>query len=87
VKVIALTREIDGTNAADVNLSLRTQNCAAGGTTLSSDISRDYKSMVKYGNLAGGQQLCVQLTGAHVPAGISRLVQVVVYYSGDTAMR
>lgn len=87
VKVIALTREIDGTNAADVNLSLRTQNCAGTGTTLRSDTSKDYKSMVRYGSAAGGHQLCVQLTGAHVPAGSSRLVQVVIYYSGDTAMR
>ena len=60
---------------------------AAAGTTLRSDTSKDYKSRVRYGSGAGGHQLCVQLTGAHVPAGSSRVVQVVIYYSGDTAMR
>jgi hypothetical protein len=85
LKVIALTRETDGSNAADIDVYLTWENCA--GTEAQRDISRDYKSMTKVGPEAGGEKVCVKLEPYHIPPGSSRTVQVVFYYSGDTAMR
>jgi hypothetical protein len=87
VKAYALTREVNGSNVADIDLYLKTKNCASDGTTLRSDLSRDYKSMVQYGSGAAGEKLCVELYGYHVPAGQTRDVQLVVYYSDETQLR
>jgi hypothetical protein len=85
LKVVALTREVDGSNAADIDVYLERGNCT--GAVSASDISRDYKSMVRTGSSSGGQNMCVRLVPYHIPAGQSRLVHVIVYYSGDTSMR
>ncbi len=87
VKAIALVREVNGSNVADIDMSLKTQNCGSGATTLRSDTSRDYKSMVQYGSGAAGEKLCVDLYGFHVPSGQTRDVQLVIYYSDETELR
>lgn len=85
VKMIVLTPEEDPNNIGDVDIGLWTQNCA--GSSLISDTSRDYKSMVRAGSSAGGHQLCVRVYGYHIPSQETRKVEVVVYYSNDTSMR
>lgn len=85
LKVIALTREVYGSNAADVDVYLKRGNCS--GTAMGTDSSRDYKSMVRVGSQAGGEQMCVQLSPFYIPTGSTRVVQLVVCYSGDTSMR
>jgi hypothetical protein len=85
IKVVALTIERDGSNSADIDVHLRRGNCS--GTSMVIDTSRDYKSMVRTGAAAGGEQVCVRLVPYYIPIPSNRLIQLVIYYSGDTAMR
>lgn len=85
-KAYAVFFEADATDIADIDMTIFDKDCGAGKASLGSDLSYDIKSMVRTTNGAG-KALCVQLTADHVPAGQTRRVQLVMYYSGDTVMR
>jgi len=87
VKVYALWLENDGINVADIVLSLKDNNCASPYNVLRYDLSRDVKKMVYADSSASNKALCAQLNAYNIPAGTTRQVMVVVYYSADTVMR
>jgi hypothetical protein len=86
-KAYAVFFEQDGFDVADVNLRVYDRDCGSGKVFLTGDTSRDYKSMASLGTSARGKALCVQLLASHIPAGETRLVQLVVYYTSDGRMR
>ena len=87
-KAYAVFLENDGVDVADIDMEVRDQNCGASSVLLGSDISRDSKSMVRLaGSSVSSKSVCVKLRGFHVPAGQTRLVQLVIYWSDLTAMR
>lgn len=87
VKAYALWLENDGVNVADIVLSLRDNNCVSPSNILRYDLSRDIKKMVYADSSASNKALCAQLNAYSIPAGTTRQVMVVVYYSTDTVMR
>lgn len=86
-KIYAVFFERDGIDVADVDMSVYDKGCGAGKALLGSDLSRDMKSMVSIGSAGANKDVCVDLHGFHVPAGETRNVVLVAYYTGDTSMR
>jgi len=85
-KVYAMVFEQSWKTVSDVDLYVRDMNCGSGSSQLGADASRDTKSMVRLGNSAAGQALCVRLHGYAVPPGGRRVV-LASYFSVDTQMR
>ncbi len=86
-KVYATFFEPDGTNIADIDVTVKDKGCGTGSGALGSDLSRDVKSMVSIGSAASGKDICVDLSAFHVPAGETRQVTLVAYYTNETSMR
>lgn len=87
LKAYAVFFEADGANVADIDIELFDKGCGSGRASLGFDNSRDSKSLVKTGTAAAGKDVCVDLYGYFVPAGETRQVVLVVYYSDQTSMR
>lgn len=86
-KVYAVFFEQDGSDVADIDVTVYDKGCGAGRTQLGSDISRDMKSMVSIGSAGAGKDVCVDLYGFHVPQNETRDVVLVAYYTDQTSMR
>jgi hypothetical protein len=87
-KTYAVFFERDGADVADIDVTVKDLDCGTGSIGLGYDWSRDNKSMVALSSaLSAGKALCVDLYGYHVPAGETRTVVLVAYYSAQTSMR
>lgn len=86
-KAYAIFFEQDGTDVADIDLTVYDKGCGAGSSTLNYDNSRDDKSMVELGSTAAGKDLCLDLYGYHLPPGETRQVVLLDYYTDQTSMR
>jgi hypothetical protein len=86
-KVYAVFFEQDGSDVADIDMTVYDKGCGTGKVVLGSDASRDMKSMVSIGSAGSGKDVCVDLYGFHVPPNETRDVVVVAYYTDETSMR